>query len=127
MAGGFQFDFSEEELFRALSLALPESEARREARAVASALMPDIDWATSEETLLLLSLGTETGNAKVESLRRQEQAQRRIVWMRARRGATEVDLRREWDEIVTGEDQEWAARRDAMRQNLLQRPMDPPG
>jgi hypothetical protein len=127
MPNDFEFCSTEEELFRALRLAFPSPTRGARREAVVAALSPGCDWATSETTMILLSLGSETGQEKVEDLRRQEQATRRVPWMRDRPAGVSSEQRgREWDLLVAEEDRAWAALRESTRRSLTLQDPEPP-
>lgn len=69
MGDALEFDFTEEELRLALRLVLGDDEARRKAAEVVGALALDMDWSASEEMLLALSLGSESGDRKIQRFR----------------------------------------------------------
>jgi hypothetical protein len=93
------FDFTAEELFAAFRLVLPDEEARRDADALHEALAPGMDWSTSHELLLLLSIATATGRARVDRIREAWQAT-----MPA--------------EAVKAENRRWQTKREEMRRSL---------
>jgi hypothetical protein len=103
------FDFTESEIYAALRLGASEEEARRGAREFVRAYTPGMDWGMSERTLLLLSLATESGNERVERIRRAMQEDRYSDWRleadtRHRRSAGE--LSRAWADHLAIEDRE---------------------
>lgn len=93
------FDFSYEELFEAFRLVLSDADARRDADALRAALEPGMDWATSEEMLLLLSIATASGRAKVDRIRDALNAER-------------------LEEDASAEKRRWKVRREEMRRTL---------
>jgi hypothetical protein len=116
-----RFDFTQDELFRAFRLVVSDEDARRDAGAVAAAVRAGAqDWATSEQVLILISLGSESGNIKVERIRKAQQAARFEGWMQQKAGAALdlADLRREWSEIANAENVAWQERRASFRRTL---------
>jgi len=93
------FDFTAEELFQAFRLVLPDDDARRDAEALHEALAPGMDWATSEELLLLLSVATASGREKVDRIRADWHAELP-------------------PEAASAEEQRWDARREETRSTL---------
>lgn len=116
------FDFTEEEVYRALRLEVPEAEARRQAAAFAAAYEPGMDWAASEDTLLYLSLGSEAGRARVDRIRHSMQADRRERWLQHQRqqGAPDSpeELMRRWGEVLAADDRNWMRRIAELRRRL---------
>jgi|GEM_PF-4924870 len=115
------FDFTEDEMYRALRLvASSEAEAREQAAAFAAAHAPGMDWATSESTLFLLSLGSESGRTRVERIRRAIQESLRDTWLQqqdaARLGEAEALAR--WADELAREDADWTRRLSEFRRQL---------
>src|SRR5687768_1943735 len=111
------FDFTEDEMYRALRLVASEAEAREQAAAFAAAHARGMNWATSESTLFLLSLGSESGRTRVERIRRAIQESLRDTWLQqqdaARLGAAEALSR--WADLLAGEDEDWTRRLSEFR------------
>lgn len=126
MDDGLRFDFSENEMFQALRLVASESEAREQAAAYAQQYEPGMDWATSEDALLLLALGSETAREGVERIRRAEQASRHVGWAQRHPSASSADVERRWAELIATEDATWATRLSDLRQRLQQEGKLPP-
>ena len=125
------FDFDEAELFSAFRLVLPTEDARDQARQVSEALQPGSDWATSEEVLLLLAIGSVSGREKVQRIRRAEQESRYLLWAREQRetrGASVPfeDLRRDWESLKADEDRGWSERLEALRRSFQEQGKLPP-
>lgn len=119
---GLDFDFSDEEMYRALRLVVSEAEARQQATAFAAEYEPGMDWATSEHALLLLSLGSETARARVERIRRAMQESRRDTWLQQQQseqiGEPPDGLAQRWAAVVETEDEEWTRRLSELRRQL---------
>jgi hypothetical protein len=126
MDDGLRFDFSENEIFQALGLVVSESEAREQAAAYAQQYEPGMDWATSENALLLLALGSETGRERVARIRRAVQASRHEGWVQRHPSAANGDVERRWAELIATEDAVWATRLSDLRQRLQQEGKLPP-
>jgi hypothetical protein len=129
MSDSLEFDFTEEEMYAALRLVAPDAEARDAARAFAHAHRPGLDWGTSERTLLLLSLATDTGADRVERLRRAEQESQRSGWVQdaqRRGGGSAAELTRAWQDLIAAEDRAWAAKGSELRHTLTQEGKLPP-
>lgn len=131
MSDPSDFDFSEDELFRGLRLALPDDEAARQARKIRESIAPDGAWATSDELLMLLELGSESGSARVQRIRREFQESRYESWVaeeRASGGSAQDETRdrTRWMELLAAEDAEWARRRSEFRRSLEERGRLPP-
>jgi len=116
------FDFTESEIYQALRLRLLDTEAREQARSVAAAATPGLDWATSEELLLLLALGSESGREKVQRLRHEEQSGRFSTWVRQERASgaesSPDQFQRRWRTVVDAEDQVWEERLESAKRAL---------
>lgn len=115
-----EFDFTETEVFFALRLVTDDHEARRQAVAFAQAYRPGMNWAIDNDGLLqLLALGSESGAARVERLRKGLQARRYDHWAaderRADPSVSEAELARRWADVTAAEDRDWAVRLDARR------------
>jgi hypothetical protein len=126
MDDGFRFDFTEDEMFHALRLVVSEFEAREQAAAYAQQHEPGMGWATSEDALLLLALGSETAREGVERIRRAEQASRHVGWVQRHPRASSADVERRWAELIATEDAVWATRLSDLRQRLQQEGKLPP-
>lgn len=129
MSDPLAFDFTEAEIYAAFRLVAPDAEARQGARAFARAYDPGLDWGASERTLLLLSLGTDTGNGRVERIRRALQEDRYPIWL-AEEGGRDArsagDLSSDWADHIAAEDREWAAKRAELRRALREQGKIPP-
>lgn len=113
------FPFTEDELAAELGLAFPDAEARRQAREAAASIQPGMDWALSETALVLLALASETGGAKVEALRREDQGARARIWSRDRPpGVSPEGHREQWERLVAAEDRAWAELCEHTRRSL---------
>ena len=114
------FDFTEDEMYRALRLVASEAEAREQAAAFAAAHAPGMDWATSESTLFLLSLGSESGCTRVERIRRAIQESRRDTWLREQHAERvgEADALARWADVLAAEDEDWTRRLSEFRRQL---------
>lgn len=130
MFDALEFDFTEAELYGALRLVTSDAEARQQAHALAREFTAGMDWAASEQTLMLLSLASERAYTRVEQIRRQEQNGRRATEIfRQRdsgRGPSADELARRWAELIAAENREWEARRTALRRSLQGRGKLPP-
>jgi hypothetical protein len=118
----FDFDFTEDEMYRALRLVSSEAEAREQATAFAATYEPGMDWATSEHALLLLSLGSESARDRVERIRRAMQESRRDTWLQQqeaeRIGEPPEALAVRWSDLVAAEDEDWGRRLFELQQRL---------
>jgi hypothetical protein len=114
------FDFTEDEMYRALRLVASEAEAREQAAAFATAHAPGMNWATSESTLFLLSLGTESGRTRVERIRRAIQESLRDTWLQQQDAARvgEADALARWADLLAAEDEDWTRRLSEFRRQL---------
>jgi hypothetical protein len=114
------FDFTEDEMYRALRLVASDAEAREQAAAFAAANAPGMDWATSEHALLLLSLGSESASTRVQRIRRAVQESRRDTWLQQqhREGVSEADALARWADVIAGEDEDWTRRLSELRRQL---------
>lgn len=130
MDNSMQFDFTEDEMYRALVLVVSENDAREQAREFARAYEPGMDWGTSEQMLLLLSLASAGGQARVDRLRGEMQQARREGWIAAERrsspGASDDELARRWAGMAAAEEQAWQASRAALRRTLQEQGKLPP-
>jgi hypothetical protein len=126
MDDGLRFDFSENEMFQALRLVVSESEAREQAAAYAQQYEPGMDWATSDDALLLLALGSETGRERVARIRRAVQASHHEGWVQRHSRASSSDVERRWAELIATEDAAWTTRLSDLRQRLQQEGKLPP-
>jgi ABC-type sugar transport system substrate-binding protein len=119
---GLGFDFTEDEMYRALRLVASETEARQQAATFAAEYEPGMDWATSEHALLLLSLGSETARARVERIRRAMQESRRDTWLQQQQieriGESPDGLAQHWADVVAREDEDWARRLSELRRRF---------
>lgn len=106
------FDFTEDEMYRALRLIVSDAEAREQAAAFAAAHAPGMDWATSEPTLFVLSLGSESGRTRVERIRRAIQESRRDTGLQQQDAARlgEADALARWADVLAAEDEDWTRR-----------------
>lgn len=114
------FDFTEDEMYRALRLVASEAEAREQAATFAAAHAPGMDWATSESTLFLLSLGSESGHTRVERIRRAIQESRRDTWLQQQHAARvgEAEALARWADVLASEDADWTRRLSEFRRQL---------
>jgi hypothetical protein len=115
------FDFTEDEMYRALRLvASSEAEAREQAAAFAAAYVPGMNWATSEHLLLLLSLGSESARTRVDRIRRALQEGRRETWLREQHTERigEADALARWTDVLAVEDEDWTRRLSEFRRQL---------
>lgn len=112
------FDFTEEEMYRALRLVVSEAEAREQAAAFAAAYVPGMNWATSEHALLLLSLGSV--RTRVERIRRALQQSRRDTWLQEQQAERvgEADALARWADVLAAEDEAWTRRLSELRRQL---------
>lgn len=121
------FDFTEAELYGALRLEMPDDDARLQARRAADALRAGSAWATSDALLLLLSIGTGSGDEKVRRILRALREARYATWSLERREVdggsplSEKALRHRWSALTAEEDRDWRHRRDALRRSLDER------
>lgn len=123
MSDDFDFDFTDAELFEAFRLLGPDSEARHQTQAIRSALMPGMGWAASRETLLLLSIGSESGHEKVERIRKAGQEARLTVTLRREMeeggsAVSESELMARVRDAIVAEDARWQLERAEMRRAL---------
>jgi hypothetical protein len=114
------FDFTEDEMYRALRLVASEAEAREQAAAFAAAHAPGMDWATSESTLFLLSLGSESGRTRVERIRRAIQESGRKTFLQQQHAARvgEAEALARWADVLAREDADWTRRLSGFRRQL---------
>ncbi|MBW3572579.1 MAG: hypothetical protein KY467_15865 [Gemmatimonadetes bacterium] len=114
------FDFTEDEMYRALRLIVSDAEAREQAAAFAAEYEPGMDWATSEHVLLLLSLGSESARTRVDRIREALQESRRETWLRDQHAARvgEADALARWADVIAAEDEDWTRRLSALRRQL---------
>lgn len=117
------FDFTEEEMYAALRLVVPTSEARRQAAAFAASYQPGMSWAIDDDGLLqLLALGSEGGAQRVERLLRALRQARYDGWrsdqLLADPRLLDADLARRWAQAADTEDAEWATRLSDRRREL---------
>jgi hypothetical protein len=114
------FDFTEDEMYRALRLVASEAEAREQAVAFAAANAPGMDWATSEHALLLLSLGSESASTRVQRIRRAMQESRRDTWLQKQyqERVGQADALARWADVLAGEDEDWNRRLSELRRQL---------
>ena len=120
MANG-AFGFTEEEWYQALRLGGSEDEAREGAAELAAPNVDDLDFAMSTETLALLSVATETGRAKAEQIRSEDQRLRYTGWVQdeTRSGpVSDEELAQRWAARVQAEDEAWEAVRRQIRRTL---------
>jgi hypothetical protein len=118
-----KFDFTDTELFEAFRLLVSDAEARQQTEALRSALMPGMDWAASRETLLLLSIGSESGHEKVERIRKVGQEERLTVALRREMEAggpalSDSELMARVRDAIAAEDTRWEVERTDMRRAL---------
>lgn len=127
-------DFTEHEVYCALRLQIPDTEARSQASDFAQAYSRGMDWATSDAMLLYLAVGSKSGRARVERIRRSMVFQLCEDWMMRERqrneAASEEELADAWIQHVEATRREWDARiaaltRELRHQGLL--PGDPEG
>jgi hypothetical protein len=114
------FDFTEDEMYRALRLVASEAEAREQAAAFAAAYAPGMNWGTSEHALLLLSLGSESARTRVERIRRAMQESRRDTWLQQQHAERvgEADALARWADVLAAEDEDWTRRLSELRRQL---------
>ena len=114
------FDFTEDEMYRALRLVASEAEAREQAAAFAAADVPGMNWATSEHLLLLLSLGSESARTRVNRIRVALQDSRRETWLREQHAERvgEADAVARWADVLAAEDEDWTRRLSELRRQL---------
>lgn len=114
------FDFTEDEMYCALRLVVSDAEAREQAAAFAAAHAPGMDWATSESTLFLLSLGSESGRTRVDRIRRAIQESRRDTWLQQQHAARvgEAEALARWADVLAREDADWTRRLSELRRQL---------
>jgi hypothetical protein len=116
-------NFTEREVYCALRLQLPDAEARGQAADFAHSYVPGMDWATSEGMLLYLAVGSESGSARVDCIRRSMQLQLRAAWVAKERkhdpAASDAEVTRAWTQHVEGAERDWRARIAALRQELM--------
>jgi hypothetical protein len=118
-----KFDFTDTELFEAFRLLVSDAEARQQTEALRSALMPGMGWAASRETLLLLSIGSESGHEKVERIRKVGQEERLTVALRREMEAggpalSDSELMARVRDAIAAEDTRWEVERTDMRRAL---------
>ena len=88
--------------------------------AFAAAHAPGMNWATSESTLFLLSLGSESGRTRVERIRRAIQESRRDTWLREQHAERvgEDDSLARWTDVLAAQDEDWTRRLSEFRRQL---------
>lgn len=126
-----EFDFTEAEMYAALRLVAPESEARRQAAEFAAAYQPGMSWAMDDDGLLqLLALGSESGAGRVERLRRALRQARYDGWrsdqLLADPRLTGAELGYRWAQLIEADDNGWVARLDERRRVLRSQGRLPP-
>jgi hypothetical protein len=118
-----EFDFTELEVYAAMRLVVPEAEARRQAAAFAEAYRPGTDWAIDDDgLLLLLSLGSESGAARVQRLRNALRQGRYDQWLSDERrrdpSISAAELAGRWSELILAEERDWSLRLAERRREL---------
>jgi hypothetical protein len=114
------FDFTEDEMYRALRLVASEAEAREQATAFAAAYEPGMNWATSDHLLLLLSLGSGSARTRVDRIRRALQESRRETWLQQQHAERvgDADALARWADVLAAEDEDWSRRLSELRRQL---------
>jgi hypothetical protein len=90
-----------------------------------------MNWAIDDDNLLLLlALGSEAGEARVQRLRRALLHGRYDHWLSDERSrdpaASDAELARRWSELLAAEDRAWALRFAERRRELQERNRLPP-
>ena len=119
---GLDADFTEHEIYCALRLQVPDAEARSQASDFARAYVSGMDWSTSDAMLLYLSVGSESGRARVERIRRSVQLQLRTAWVARERQrnptASEDEVTQAWARSAEAAEREWDERVAGLRREL---------
>lgn len=122
------FDFTFEELYRAFRLVTSKDDAAAQARQVVGAMRPGMDWSTTEQVMLLLSIGSPSGYGKVRRIRQAEQEGRFSTWrmQSGGDGTSPEELTRRWADLLSAEDTAWERTRAELQSLLREQGRLPP-